>query len=651
MVAGIGWLPGGVGAQAPLTVEARRVQLQGATLRAEGDVRLGMGSCRLRANELALEAKGGLSAEQPCLRAVSTPEMALSAHRLHRDSQGGLEVTHARAGVCACGGLVSLSAPAGWVRAHGARLHLSWPRLQIGSVPVAILPYLAVPLRPGVSGLLAPEVGYSGRDGLRLSQGLYGVLGRRADAAVWVGWVQKRGVSGRLRTRYFADDLGSGEVDLGGLRDGSRWRGWVRGGLGLRGRGWALRVDPYLVSDPQVPADLALDQREVFARYQRSRLWAQGRAGQLRLVAWGDLYQELGSPLQSQDSDLGRVGLRVDLRPVPLLGPWSVDLMATVGQSLGTPPASGGTGASLLSAAELAPRLSMDSRLGPLATSVTGSYRAQLRWGAAQGTSSESLEVDQAVVANAEVGLPLARTFGRAAATLKHLVEPVVAWQSAWGAGSAAPWTQARFERLPLPRGHFAGVGLRSAVMAQGRDGPWRQIVAADVRFWAAQSESRATAWLRASPLSWLAGRLRLGVRVDDPLVEQLDARACLRRWGGRFCAGYLRHRGAGGASTVIYAPAGFGSAGALLDPLVTAARLDELRFDAGWDMRRLRIGGQVAVDPAQGRVTQGGAWIRTPQLCGCLGLSLAVRVRTGQAVPDVFGQVTMSRPGWARCL
>ena len=404
------------------------------------------------------------------------------------------------------------------------------------------------------------------------------------------------------------------------------------------------------MSDPRVPADLARDHREVFARYQRSRLWGEARAGYLRVVGWADLYQELGSPLQSQEGDLGRVGLRMDLRPVPVFGPWSVDLSATVGQSLGTAAASGG-GDPLLSAAELAPRLSMDSRLGPLSASAAGSYLAQVRWGAAGGASTESSELDQAVVANAELGLPLSRTFGPPAAGLKHLLEPVVAWQSAWGVGSDAQWTLARFERLPLPRGHFAGVGLRSALVARQHDGPPRQIVAADVRLWIARSESRATAWLRSSPARWLAGRVTLAVRVDDPSVEQVDARACLRRWGARLCAGYLRHRGQGEASTTIYAPGGVGAAGALLDPLVTATTLDELRFDAGWDARRLRIGGQVAVDPAQGLVTQGGGWIRTPDLCGCLGLSLAVQFRAGQSAPDVFGQITMSRPGWARCL
>lgn len=123
------------------------------------------------------------------------------ARRIDRAASGALILRDAEVTPCDCG-----SDPPSWkmraarvdiITEHGAWAR--WPVLQVGEVPVLILPAWYVPLSGRQSGLLAPRLEL--RDGFWFRQPLYLTLGRSADMTLTPGFVLRRGprLEGEMR--------------------------------------------------------------------------------------------------------------------------------------------------------------------------------------------------------------------------------------------------------------------------------------------------------------------------------------------------------------------------------------------------------------------------------------------------------------------
>jgi len=81
------------------------------------------------------------------------------------------------------------------------RAWLRWPVLVLKGVPAFGLPLAYLPLGERRTGLLLPEVNYSGRDGVVLGESLFVTLGEHADATLSLDWFQERGLRERLELR------------------------------------------------------------------------------------------------------------------------------------------------------------------------------------------------------------------------------------------------------------------------------------------------------------------------------------------------------------------------------------------------------------------------------------------------------------------
>jgi hypothetical protein len=632
--------------RAPLVeLEARRLESDGREVRAEGEVRLRLGACVLRATDLELELDADrLRARHACLE-IDGGRTILWADRLELGG-GGLHAEWPRIAPCACGrpsealrGL-TLSARRARIARGGRRLHLTWPALRLRGRAVFVVPYVALPLERGVSGLLVPELGYSGRDGLRVEQGGYLASAGRADLLASGGWIQERGAVGRIRGRLWADPALDGELALLGLRDGDRWRGSAVGRIAARGRSWGAVLAPDLVSDPLLPADLDRDADRVFSPYLRSRALAWGTTGPFVVEATGDVIQTLGAPARPVS---GLLSVALGVPPVRLLGPLHLEAHVDLGRSLGPSPEipSVDERATVLGGSL---RLGLASGLGPLRLSGYARYGAQATWRPAVDSSSRVDGVQLGEVA-AEGSLPLGRAFVLGALRLQHRIEPFLA--ASWATVDGAPPALADGARLI--GGLRVGGGLRTSLLARGAVGPVRRWLRAEARV-----EVPA---LRPDdgplPGATIGGEAELGVRqvsariaarvgLEDRRSTDLRAHLCGGRAWLRGCAGYTRLRLAWDEELWINVPLG---AWTPRGASTVATPLDLDQLDALVELRfsSLGLGARVAVDPAQARLAQGAYWADVALGCGCYRLGVVGASRAGQRWPDVSARLTIS--------
>lgn len=646
------------GAQ-PLELRARWLEAGRRVLAAEGEVRLRLGSCvRVEAASLRLRLAGArpsFEAEGVLLEAGA---LRLRALRLSLDEAGGLQASFVLGTPCACPGaapLLQLAARRAWIAPGGARLHLRSPALQVGGRRILAIPYLALPLRRGVSGLLLPELGWSGRDGVRLYQGGYlaaGGDGRSADLGLGAGWIESRGPLARVQGRLFLDGRAHADLALLGLRDGDRHRGWLRGELAAWGRGLAFGLAPDLASDGLLLSELEREPERALALYLRSRAWASLERGPVLLLATADLFQAQGSPLRGERDPSGVAGLLLELAPVRLLGPLQLRLSAAghlysdaALRALAPGLARGARG-------ELdgVVALGLAERLGLLAVSGQLGYR-----GMARGAEGGAVGL-HAGLASVEVALPLARRFqrrallGLPAARYQHRVEPF----------AGALWTALDGED-PIRAGSgggFVSLGFRTGLVARSEGGALLQLAHNEMRFdlpFVASRQGTAHSGVLASgsfgvgPASatHLVGRWRWSPSRKELL--ELRGEACLRlpAWL-QSCAGYHRQREAAvedgfqlAAGSWITDPApDLLALGTVADQVVAALRA-ELGAVSAW--------ARIAIDPRERELSLGSYGVVLRLGCGCTRVEVAGQSRAGQRWPDLFARVSLSAPG-LRC-
>lgn len=589
-------------------------------------MRAALGRCRLRADALHLDlSRGTLEGEQAML---CVGRAALWAHRLRLGPGRSLEARLLRGTPCACArcpgpdeGLLRFNAKRARIAPGGRRLHLSWPVLRLGRVPVAALPYLALPLGPGVSGLLPPELGYSGRDGLRLALPLY-LAGARWDLLVSPGWIQERGVAGRARVRVHHDNA---EVELQGvgLRDDGQSRGQIRGRAVAHTGGADVRLaaglTPDLASDPDLPRELEREVERVLAPYLRSRAWGWASAGSLYLAPRGDLYQHLASPSPYARGLLGAAGLDLGLAPVRVAGPLSLSLRSGLDHLGGIPDAEGSTAHA--SQIRLDPELVIVDAFGPLRIAGSGRYLLRV---AAEGGAVEGI---QGGLLGLETSLPLVRRFG----SITHLLEPVVAL--GWGAASeAGPWPDGLVPR----EGATARVGVRTELWRQdGQSLPSRalslQVGAEAVDLGGLPQELLVSGELELGLRRILSTRVTASWAPDPGRLAELRGRLCVGG-GPRACAGYTRLR----LLRVVdlfreleQAP-GWG-----LD--LPDLRADQVFATLNGQLGPLALGGLAAWDPLRRALTHAGLSTSVGLGCGCYRVGLEGAYREGQRWPDVM--------------
>ena len=648
--------------QAQTCVEAVRAQFEKDQVEAEGHVRLRLPGCALRATKLRLTGQG-LSGEQVVLS--SAGGIRLRAHRL-RMSDEGLQATFVHGSLCSCPSeppLLTFSAHSARVASGSSRLHLWWPSLWLGNRRVLTLPYAALPLDRGVSGLLLPELGYSGRDGVRFTQGVYLVPSRSLDLLVEGGWIQQRGPVARTRLRYWWDGRGDGELLVSGLQDGDRLRGNLRGDAVVGGRVWAVGLAPDLVSDLSYAADMATDPGRVFAPYLRSRLWAWTGIGAMFVMARGDLLQDLASPLAGETSARGQVSAWAGLLPLALAGPLSLDLVVGVShwepwrglifEDPGACTACTGPGdqrAMRATSLTFSAGMNAATTVGPLRFSSRGAYRLLALYLAGASTYPGDEVLHRGTI-TAEASLPLARIFQGSATRYRHLLEPFVG--ALWSGGTAGlllnpDGTSAR-------EGGFGLLGLRTALLSRGPSGGRvRRPLGAELSLqWPlagtrpgiTEQQPFLGGVLRVRPPGPISGSLSLNWGLQDNELAELQGQVCLRTGVGlEPCVGYTRLR----LEQVhgLYSEGGrawLNSADRVL-PLQLSA--DQVYADvrARWGI--LELGLQLAADPVLGRLTHGSAWMDLTLGCGCYRLGVLGQSRLGQDWPDVVARLQFTGSG-----
>jgi hypothetical protein len=597
-----------------------------------GRVRLRLGSCLLRANALRLDLTRRVLTGQQVELCAADAEAGprFWAHRLQLSRSREMRAELVRGVLCAC----ETSAPAptlnftarrAEVESGGRRLHLYWPVLKLGRVPVAALPYIALPLAPGVSGLLPPEVGYSGRDGLRLAQGVYLAPFHRLDLLFAGGWIQERGAQGRARIRFYRRWMEL-EIQARGIRDGTWNRGQVRGRAAARGTHWALGVTPDLVSDSELPSVLGGTAERVFTPHLRSRAWIRGAWRSLYFVGLGDLHQEILPTRVSRRGLSTATGISLGVAPTRLAGPLSLMLEGGIDHF-----AVGGE-----TWIRLDPALAAGVAVGPIRLSTQGRYRIR---GVSEQTGAR---VIQAGLLSLKASLPLARDFGG----WIHLLEPT----------AGVEWSVLDVD-LEMPDGVILGpggleteVGLRTELWT--RQGLHRRVLG----LWVgalSPALGRDSAMLVGGNADLAAGRILRG-RVAALWAPREGRLATLR---GRLCAGALGLRACGGYTRLRVQRAGelsselFGSwlldAGTLL-PLVLAP--DQLNGSVELTLGAVRAAGGVAWDPVRGQHSFSTFGVNARLGCGCYSVGVVGNARRGQRWPDVALTLELARAAELRC-
>jgi lipopolysaccharide export system protein LptA len=131
------------------------------------------------------------------------------------------QIDKVRFTTCDCSG----EKPTWEIRASSAdvlpneRVWMKWPIFYAKGLPVFVLPVAYLPLSQRRTGLLFPQVNYSGRDGVVLSDSLFVTLGSSADTTLSLDWFQDRGPRERLEFRIRPSATSSLETRLGFIQD------------------------------------------------------------------------------------------------------------------------------------------------------------------------------------------------------------------------------------------------------------------------------------------------------------------------------------------------------------------------------------------------------------------------------------------------
>lgn len=587
---------------------------------------------------------------------------------LSTDGEGGLSAEEVEGSVCACADdepLVKFTASAARVAPGGHRLHLTWPIARIGGVPVLPLPYLALPLARGLSGLFPPEVGYSGRDGVRLHQAAYLALpGDRMDLWARAGWIQHRGASGRLRVRAWDHDLGmAADITVEGVANEDEARGAMHGVLraSIADRFW-FGLRPDWVSDGAYLMDLGGRPERVFAPHLRSRAWMGGAWRALHALATLDLLQPvgMGGSAGGMASPGGAAAVAMGLSPVRLLGPLYASADAGLlhlwpGETLGD------SVQGQVTSLRLSPGLHAGTALLWFRLQGRAVYHLLGMSGGAGQAGDRSWRLRHALEAAAEVSLPLARTWsgGAAAMTRRHLVEPSlgVVWNKRLdtGHGFLLPGGSA------LLRGGHLRAGARTRLDTRSHTneaGPRRRPLAGEASlYWPLDQDGTGAPLvgldLDLSLRALLEGRLRLLWAPDSMALPRLEADACLFPAAPfRPCAGYSRLRLSGPLEAWSASPpggvAGAMPGGAAWQPLT--AEVDQVH--AGLSVAFGPFQGRVLVafDPRTVTLSHATGGVDLVFGCGCYRVGLWSAARAGQQWPDLGANLTLATPAGGRC-
>jgi len=191
--------------------------------------------------------------------------MTFAGDRLVRDPEH-YQIEGARFTACDCGD----QAPSWEIRATsanvlpGERAFLTWPVLYLKGIPVFVLPVAYLPLSERRTGLLFPQVNYSGRDGFVLSESLFVTLGDSADTTLSVDWFEERGFRERLEFRAAPGRRSRVEARFAYIKDEKKDEFGHRASGELHARvqgssGGSLRAALRLFSDSDINRDFISD--------------------------------------------------------------------------------------------------------------------------------------------------------------------------------------------------------------------------------------------------------------------------------------------------------------------------------------------------------------------------------------------------------
>lgn len=158
-----------------------------------------------------------------------------------------------------------------WRNPGSYRLHLKWPLFRFNGITIFALPYLNLPLKERMGGLLLPKLSYSSRDGFRLEQGVYLPLGD-IDTVMIAGYIANRGVFGSLEVKALKENLGL-DVNLSALDDQGRFRGHIRGNAFFKTSLLMFGMRSNLISDANLWRDISRSVYDILAPYQKSSVW------------------------------------------------------------------------------------------------------------------------------------------------------------------------------------------------------------------------------------------------------------------------------------------------------------------------------------------------------------------------------------------
>ncbi len=147
------------------------------------------------------------------------------------------------------------------------RAWLLAPVLALKGLGVIALPVWYIPLSSRKTGLLMPQVSYSGRDGFMVSQSLFITLGQHADSTVSLDWIEDRGFRQRLEFRLIPVRSSWFSLRLSHLSDSKagrefglsqRYSGELNGFVDFS-QNLALRTRLRLFSDSSINRDFMSD--------------------------------------------------------------------------------------------------------------------------------------------------------------------------------------------------------------------------------------------------------------------------------------------------------------------------------------------------------------------------------------------------------